>query len=391
VGAFYGTRTVLQLLSQGPRLPAGRAHDRSRYPERGLMLDIGRRPYPLRLLKAYVRELAYLKLNLLHLHLTDNERWAIASDSHPEVVTKGAYSKAKIRKLLRIARRYHVRVVPEIEFPGHAGTIVAAHPGWELTPSPRPEAGYHSLDVSKPEVRGFVRDILREYLPLFPGKYFDMGGDEYLTPSEYSLYPQLLLDAQRRYGSEAGVQDEINGFYNWIDEIVRRHGKTLRAWPDQWAAGNVVQVSSDIVADWWTDVSPVGQPATLTPPQLLASGHRIFNAGWFPTYFTGDLGPINGDPDPGQAYESWSVNQFCSAEIGGSQSHCTQVRAREPGNLGSSINVWDQHQLTDAEIADALFPRLRMLAQKTWDSPPLTPSWARFSKIMDAVGHAPGY
>ena len=89
-GVFYGTRTLLQLLRQSYAVPRGRALDWPRYPQRGLMIDLGRRIYPQRWIESHIRELAHLKLNLLHLHLTDDQRWGIASSSHPEVVSRDA-------------------------------------------------------------------------------------------------------------------------------------------------------------------------------------------------------------------------------------------------------------------------------------------------------------
>lgn len=391
-GIFNGTRTLLQLLHQNIMIPGGAARDWPRYPERGLMLDIARRKYSLAFLEAYVRELAYLKLNLLHLHFTDNEAWVIESTSHPEVVSADAFSKAQIQQLIALARRYHVEIIPEVEFPGHAGSIVAAHPDWELSSPARSAAGYHALDISKPEVRSFARDVIEEYLPLFPGRYWHTGGDEYLSPAEYSLYPQLLLDAQQRYGLGASVQDEINGFLNEINSIVTAHGKTLRVWNDSWASGSVVQVNADILSEWWTRTSPLGQTAPLAPATLLAGNHSIFNAGWYPTYYTGDLGPLDGAPDPGGAYESWNVNVFCSAQFRGTQAEpCESVPQDATGNLGAAINVWGLPEVTDQNLVQALFPRLRMIAQKTWDSPQLTSRWAEFQPIMDALGEAPGF
>jgi hexosaminidase len=70
---------------------------------------------------------------------------------------------------------------------------------------------------------------------------------------------------------------------------------------------------------------------------------------------------------------------------------CAVLAPDEQGNLGSKINAWDNHELTLGQIAAGLFPRLRMLAQKTWGSRALTPSFAEFERIMAALGNAPGY
>ncbi|MBA3261960.1 MAG: family 20 glycosylhydrolase [Thermoleophilaceae bacterium] len=87
-GVFYGSRTVLQLLRQGRAIPAGWGRDRPRYPERGLMIDNGRRYFSPAWIKREIRQLAYLKLNQLHLHFSDNEGFRIESESHPEAVSR---------------------------------------------------------------------------------------------------------------------------------------------------------------------------------------------------------------------------------------------------------------------------------------------------------------
>ena len=393
-GVFYGGRTLLQLVQSGQPISRGRAQDWPRYPQRGLMLDLGRRPYPLAWLEAYVSDMGYLKLNLLHLHLTDDQRWGIVSDSHPEIVTPGALTKAQVRRLLRVARRHHVEIVPEIDMPAHAGSILAAHPELELRDATGggPSLFWRNLDISNDAARALVKDLLEEYLPLFPGRYWHMGGDEYLTPTRQALFPQLLLDAQRRYGPSATVNDEVNGFYNWVHRIVRAHGKTLRAWSDQFTPGTTVALDAAILAEWWSGVSPLSEPRTRTPAELLADGHRIMNAGWFPTYYAEDIGRVEGRPDPADAYETWSVNQFCSARIDGVFIvPCLQVAADDERLVGAKINAWGQAGTTLEQIAEDLFPRLRMIAQKTWDSPPLAPSYPEFAEIMQTLGHAPGY
>jgi hexosaminidase len=394
-GVFYGTRTLLQLLRQGHTIGKGRARDWPRYPERGLMIDLGRRTYPARWIESEIKELSYLKLNLLHLHLTDDQRWGIASDTHPEIVSKGALTKRELRDILALATRYHVTVVPEIDMPGHMGALLAKHHELELKlasgliPPMTPES--RKLDVSNPAALRIVHQLLDEYLPLFPGQYWDVGADEYLSPADEPLYPQLQTFALQRYGPRASTKDAILGFINWVDGIVRHHGKALRAWHDELGGGGALTAEANIVADWWIDFSPLSEPRPPTPQALLAGGHRILNDGWFPTYYTGDLGPVQGMPDMRRAYESWAVNQFCGPTVNGRfLEACYVVSPDEPRNLGATINAWDDSTLTLSAIARGLAPRLAVVAQKTWNSPLLTASYATFQRVMNAVAHAPG-
>lgn len=393
-GVFYGTRTLLQLLHQHRALPRGWASDSPRYPDRGLMIDLGRRVYPARWIESEIRELAYLKMNILHLHLTDDQRWGIQSHSHPEIVSPRALTTTQVRRILAVASRYHVTVVPEIDMPGHVGALLAKHPGLELKaattgspPQQSPEA--RKLDITNPAALRMVRQLLYEYLPLFPGRYWDVGGDEYLSPEDEPLYPQLEAYARAHYGANATTQDAILGFFNWVDGIVRAHGKRLWAWHDELGDGNAVSANPDIQASWWVQFSPLSEPNPPTPARLLATGHAVLNDGWFPTYYTEDLGPIQGKPSMRKAYEQWSVNRFCGpTENGQFLSPCYVISPKERRNLGSTINAWNDHELTLAQLRAGLTAPLMVLAQKTWDSPELTASYARFQRVMKAVGAA---
>ena len=393
-GVFYATRTLLQLLHQRRLLPRGSATDWPRYPERGLMIDLGRRVYPARWIESEIRELAYLKMNILHLHLTDDQRWGIQSRTHPEIASPRALSRRQVRRILTVARRYHVTVVPEIDMPAHVGALLAKHPGLELkaatvsSPPPQsPEA--RKLDITNPAARRVVRQLLDEYLPLFPGPYWDVGGDEYLSPEDEPLYPQLAIYARKHYGSNATSQDAILGFFNWVDRIVRAHGKRLWAWHDELGGGSALSANADIEAGWWVQFSPLSEPNPPTPAQLLATGHAILNDGWFPTYYTEDLGPIEGKPSMQKAYEHWDVNRFCGPTDNGQfLSPCYVVSPGERRNLGSTINAWDDHELTLAQLRAGLAAPLMVLAQKTWHSPELTRSYAGFRRVMKDVGAA---
>ena len=88
-------------------------------------------------LEDHIRDLAYAKINTLHLHLSDNQGFNIQSDSHPEVVSATAYSKDQMNSLIQLAAQYHITIVPEIDFPAHSQAILAAHPELQLTNASR--------------------------------------------------------------------------------------------------------------------------------------------------------------------------------------------------------------------------------------------------------------
>jgi hexosaminidase len=403
-GAFYATRTLLQWLHQGPTLAGGEALDWPRYAERGLMVDVGRKSFTFGWLQQHLKELAYLKLNQFHLHFSENIGFRIESDTHPEIVAAEHLSKAQVRTLVALAARYFIRVTPEIGMPGHMGAALASHPELQLV-DVLGRASPNQLDVTNPAAVQFAHELIDEYLPLFPGAYWHTGGDEYMAFYDYARFPQLQAYASAHYGASANGKDAVHGFMNDVDDFVRARGKTLRVWADDLDGGSAVVVHPDIVAEWWTNFSPLGDLVLVPGPQaLLDRGHVVLNAGWFPTYYVvGSAPPLPpGLPprvDIAKAYESWSADQFAgplySPPVAGETLMVPPevIAASEPRNLGAELHVWcdGPDAETEGEVATNIFPRLRVIAQKTWESPPPAPDYAGFAAQMQAIGHAPGY
>lgn len=381
-GVFYGTRSLLQLLAQPEPVPAGVALDWPRYGERGLMLDIGRKHLDYEWLAARVRELAYLKLNRLHVHFTEDLGWRIESDRNPPIHAEQHLRKQQVRDLVTLATRHHVTVVPEIDLPGHMGAALVRHPEFQLRTG--------KLDYTVDGAWQFVRELIEEYLPLFPGRYWHTGADEFLAPEEYARYPRLERFAKQAYGSDANAKDGVLGLINAVNDLVRGHGKTLRMWGDGLGGGSAVRVDPGVDVEWWTDVTPLSELVPVpTPRQVLDAGHRIHNASWYPTYYTNLPTPEPPRPDLPGMYETWGVHRFRGFHYGAPYH---EIDPATEANLGSTLHVWNDEpeQETAAEIAAGIHHRLRVMAQQTWESPRLVPGYAQFESLIARVGDAPG-
>jgi hexosaminidase len=352
-GLFYGRQTVRQLLRAGHgAIPRGWGRDWPRYPERGLMIDNGRRYYSPAWIRARIREMAYLKLNQLHLHFSDNQGFRIESEGHPEVVTRPYLTRREVRGLVAFARRRHVRVIPELDMPGHMQAALAAHP--ELQVAGRPD----ELDFTKPAARRFARDLILEYLGLFGGRYWHAGADEF-----------------------SGAGDFV-GFVNWIDRLVRAHGRTLRVWHDGLSRPGLRR---DVIVEWWAE------HAGPSPLELLRAGHRILNAGWWPPYYAvGPLGAVK--PSMRLAYDTWQVNLFGGLAINtpGPASPLQRVPGRRV--LGSELHVWNDDPTAETveQTARGIAPRLRLLAQKTWGTPPPARTYEAFERLWKRISPPTG-
>jgi hexosaminidase len=336
-------------------------------------------------------------MNIYHFHFSENEGFRVESESHPEIVSEQHLTKAEVREIVALASRYFITVIPEIGMPSHMGAALKPHPELQLKdifgqPSP------NNLDVSNPDAVQFARELIEEYLPLFPGPYWHTGADEYIPFYDYLRYPQLQAYAREQYGPSANGKDAVHGHINWVADLVAQHGKITRAWNDDLNGASAVTVNPDIIIEWWTEFQPLGDIILIPTPQaLLDRGHHIHNASNWPTYLTpGGPSAAQIPPDMAETYKAWDVHQFAGALYAGPvHLPYKTVAADERRNLGTKFHFWANDEFgtlgNEDEIAVDIAPRLRVIAQKSWQSPLLTPDYASFQPIMDAVGHAPGY
>jgi hypothetical protein len=226
---FHGTQTVEQLFAisrDRVTAPRGSARDWPAVGQRGFMLDAGRHYYQPAYIEQQIRAMAWLKLNTLHLHLTEHNAFRLASDSFPGLAAEQAYTKDTIRRVQAVARRYHVTVLPEIDLPAHATAIAGYRP--ELRWSCSSMGGGFTLDVTKPSTRAFVKKLLDEFVPLFDAPEFHVGADEYPTQADQEQCPELV-DYAKKNGF-ATTADVFVGFINFMNQVVRSHGKRTVIW-----------------------------------------------------------------------------------------------------------------------------------------------------------------
>lgn len=368
-GAFYATRSVLQLVRRSASIPGGIVTDWPQYRERSLMLDVGREFMPLDMLKQQIRRMGQLKLNLLHLHLSDTFGFRLESTKHPGITAAQHYSKQEMRDLVAYAARYQVEIVPEVDFPGHMNGILAAYPELKLR-SAAGQVSDSAIDLSDPRSYDLMRDILTEFLPLFPGRYWHLGGDEFLLQgtrvASYDEYPQLGAYARATYGPQAQPVDVLLGLINWGADIVRAHDKQPRIWNDGLHTGEgTLAIGRDIVIDYWSRAGIAQLPLPFfgtarTPADLIADGHEVRNAAFTPTYYvTGGTATIGNVP-PALAYELWDPALF----VDGTRLSPEQ-NAR---NRGSGLFVWcdDPTVQTPQQISASIALPLQVMAQQTW-------------------------
>lgn len=378
-GVFYGTRTLLQSVRGADGLPEGVVDDRPDRPQRGLLVDVARKHFSADWLAARLREMADLKLNQLHLHLSDDQGFRIESESHPEVVSTPHLTKAEVRDLVELAAARHITVIPEIDSPGHLGAVLAAHPELQLRDATgTPTAG--AIDIADPRSAALVDDLLREYAPLFPGRYVHLGGDEYAAlfrSDPEAAYPGLARAARERHGPGADVQDLATSWLNDRAEVVRGLGRTPQVWNDGMHAGGVVVPDQRREVTYWTG----RELGAREPAEYLEGGWQLINMSSEYLYYV--LGEPNQFfyPTGERIYAEWDA-----AVLRGSR----RVPERFAGPdhvLGGRFAVWCDlaGAQTPRQVAEGIRMPLRAAAQKLWDPAEPELSWADFTDLADRV------
>jgi len=190
IGALRGLETILQLVTAnaaGYYIPTLQIDDTPRFPWRGLMIDVARHFHPVGVIKRNIDGMAAVKMNVLHLHLSDDQGFRVESKLFPELTNKGSdglfFTQEQIRDIVDYADQRGIRVYPEFDVPGHATAILTAYPQYatkDTTYVLERRAGVFdpTLDASNPETYVFLNSIFTEMAGLFTDDYFHIGGDE---------------------------------------------------------------------------------------------------------------------------------------------------------------------------------------------------------------------
>jgi hexosaminidase len=231
-GALRALTTLAQLWLDGLPPAPQVIEDRPRFPWRGLMLDPARHFLPLDVLLRTVDGMALFKLNVLHLHLSDDQGFRFASRRYPELASAEHYSRAELGRLVAYAADLGIRVVPELDVPGHAAAWLGAHPEWgNRAPAPTRRFGVHRecLDPTRPAVRDAVAALFGELAEVFPDAYVHLGGDE-VHPDWWSGDP-AIEDFMAGHGL-ADVADLQAWFTGFVAERLEELGRIPLGWDE---------------------------------------------------------------------------------------------------------------------------------------------------------------
>jgi len=373
-GLRWAVQTLRQLLPEavyaaGPvrgidwRLPAVEIVDVPAYAWRGSLLDVARWCHPLPFLYRYVDLLAMHKLNTLHLHLTDDQGWRFEVSRYPRLTEVGGfrrfspaghardgrfddvphggfYRQAELRDLVGYAARRGVRIMPEIDLPGHAQAAIAAYPELGNDPGRRLPVGTtwgistHVLNLAGTTL-DVIRDILDEVTDVFPFEYLHVGGDEVPT-AEWAASPAALARV-----AELGLT-RVAGLQGWWTGLLAAHlaqgGRRTAVWDELLDRG--VPAGATIFAWRGADRIDAARQA----------GLPVVAAPYSHTYF--DWAESDGPDEP------LAIAGVLPLE---------RVYGFQPGEvLGVQGQLWSEYLPTPDRVQWRAFPRLAALAEVGW-------------------------
>ncbi|MCW3466566.1 beta-N-acetylhexosaminidase [Chitinophaga nivalis] len=383
-GIFYGIQSLRQLImpqEQAYAIDAVEITDKPRFSWRAFMLDEGRYFKGPAAVKRLLDEMALLKMNVFHWHLTDDQGWRIEIKKYPLLTQVGSkrdstqtggwnsptydgkphagyYTQEEIRDIIRYAADRHITIVPEIEMPGHASAAIAAYPwlGTRHQPITVPVkfgVQYDVFNVADPKVIGFLQDVLQEVMALFPSKVIHIGGDEvkydqwkadagvnaYMQAHQLRTPADLQIAFTNRISNYlAGKQRRMAGW----NEIM---GHKLHEYTDTADVSAKEKLAAGTIVQFWK-----GELQLIT--EAVAKGYEVINSYHAMTYLD-------------YSYEEISLEKafrFDPVPTGLDPKYQAKI-------LGSGCQMWGEWIPDEKAMQHQVYPRLAAYANSDWAEP----------------------
>jgi hexosaminidase len=412
-GAFYATRTFLQLLQRNKNgaweSPAVLISDFPRFAYRGMHLDVGRHFFPVSVIKQYIDWLAYHKLNKFHWHLTEDQGWRIEIKQFPELTRVGAwrngtligrypgrgndntpyggfYTQAEIREVVKYAQQRFIEVIPEIEMPGHSSAAIAAYPWLSCFPDqptaiPSTMVAATSLQQQRQgkiklvqETWGvfddvfcagndstffFLEKVIDEVSELFPSPYFHIGGDE--CPKTH--WKRCARCQQRMRSLQLKDEHELQSYFvKRIENYLNKKGKKMIGW-DEILEGGLAP--NAVVMSWRGESGGI---------EAAKERHEVIMTPGSPVYF---------DHSQSENEDSVTIGGYNPIEKVYKYDPVPPSLAGEFDKyvLGTQANVWTEYMASAAKVQYMVFPRIAALSEVCW-TVPSQKNWEAFEKRL---------
>ncbi len=379
---FHGIQTLSQMAQYDSvhkklTVPGMHIYDYPRFAWRGMHLDVVRHFYPVDVVKRYIDHLARYKMNVFHWHLTDDQGWRIEIKKYPRLTQVGAwrkgsqygrysdmtidsiryggfYTQKEIQDVVEYAANRHIKVVPEIEMPGHALAALAAYPAFacktDTTYAVSETWGvFEDVFCPKDETFKFLEDVLSEVMALFPSTYIHIGGDE--CPKARWKACQHCQSLMKREGLKD--EHELQSYFiQRIEKFVNGRGKKIIGWDEILEGG----LAPNAAVMSWRGIEGGRAAARM--------GHEVVMSPGTHCYFD---------------HYQWKPDSLEPIAIGGF-TPVEKVYAYEPVPdslttaearlvMGAQGNVWTEYIATRDHLEYMALPRMCALAEALWLDP----------------------
>lgn len=399
-GAFYARQSLKQLLAstekhgksaEATRLRTQVISDSPRYGYRGLMLDVARFFIPKEHLLEIIDVMAELKMNKLHLHLTDDNGWRLEIKQYPRLteigsrrveragkyfperrcqeegeptVAKGFYTQDDIREIVSYAKELFIEVIPEIDMPAHSNAALAAYPELACPVVDKyigvlPGLGGDNARIifcaGNDSAYIFLQNVLDEVISLFPSRYIHIGGDE-----ADKHYWRLCPKCQARMSAE-NIKDEeaLQGYFmRRIARFVQSRGREVIGWDELTNA----DIPEDAVIFGWRGL---GQAAI----KAADLGHSIVMTPARKLYLIRYQGPQRFEP----------VTYFGNNTL---EDVYKYEPPEHPEVMGVQASLWTEFCNSTDDVDYLLFPRLVAAAEMAWSDKEQR-DWGDFLRRLD--------
>ena len=344
-------------------LPCLHIEDSPEQRVRVMHLDVVRHFFSTELVERYIDILAFYRFNVFHWHLTDDQGFRLAIRSHPELtqiggtrledgkVLSGSYTQEQARAVVEFAKDRFVTVVPEIEMPGHARAILAAHPELSCTGKKQEVPGTYGvfddiLCAGNEHTFPLVADVLRETTEVFPSRLVHVGGDE-VPKKRWNECPKC----RARMKKEGLTAEQLQGaFMKRAGELLATKGRRMMAWDEALDGG----LAKDGVVVAWRGLPRAREAAIADHDVLTAPYESTYFNFWQSRFRTG----------PGHSgYLPWTkVLAFDPLPPGLDATQSAHV-------LGGEGALWTEYVRTADDLDLLLLPRLAALSEALWRAP----------------------
>jgi hexosaminidase len=411
-GLFYGMQTLIQLLPKeiesktvsktAWNIPSVKITDYPRFGWRGIMLDVSRHFFPKEEVKLYIDQIARLKINTFHWHLTDDHGWRIEIKSLPRLTQVGAwrvpraghfgeraepkpgeaateggfYTQEDVREIIRYAQERNITIVPEIDVPGHSMAAIASYPelSCKKDPDTKVNPGTHfadwygdgtfkmrienTLNPSDEKVYEFMDKVLTEVAALFPSQYIHVGGDE--CYKGYWAQDAGCKELMKKLNTDH-VEDLQGYFMGRMEKILKSKGKKMLGWDEILEGG----ISPDATVMSWRSMQR-GEDAA-------KKGHDVVMTPTAYAYLDYQQGESTIEPPIYAGLRAKTCYSFEPLPDGVDPKHV----------LGAQGNLWSEQVPTLRHAEYMTYPRAWALAEVFW-SPKASRNWDNFAERMEA-------